>query len=305
MRLEQLTYLIEISKNHSLSAAAQKLHLTSQALSKSIQAMEEELGVTLLDRSFKGVTLTIEGIRVMDAAKHFLSDLKQICQEDAAKPIELSGSYTLPIIYGEVNQFMLKLLVNLACDFPDLIVHSPRYVHRRLVQLVDDETVDVALGCQCSLGDGRVFASPDRLLFQPLLPCRLMVIVPQNYPISVYKTISLKSLQPYPILVYQESEEKPDVVRLLEYFGCHWHIVKKPSSILCQEMALSGCGVYIQTVFQSQIKQLAPSPNVVYLPLRDPVQMTFGYFFKEGHPLSVETHVILAYIKQQAETMLL
>lgn len=142
------------------------MHLTSQALSKSIQAMEEELGVTLLDRSFKGVTLTIEGIRVMDAAKHFLSDLKQICQEDAAKPIELSGSYTLPIIYGEVNQFMLKLLVNLACDFPDLIVHSPRYVHRRLVQLVDDETVDVALGCQCSLGDGRVFAFPDRLLFQ-------------------------------------------------------------------------------------------------------------------------------------------
>ena len=305
MRLEQLTYLITISKNHSLSASAQKLHLSSQALSKSIQAMEEELGVTLLDRSFKGVSLTLEGVRVMEAAKRFLAELQEICQEDCAKPMALCGSYTLPIVYGEINQFLLKLLVALTRDFPELTVHAPRYVHKRLIQLVADETVDLALCCQCSLGSGQVLAFPEGLLFQPLLSCRLVVTVPKTYPIAIYKTISVKSLQPFPILVYQESEDKPDVIRLLEHFGPKWNIITKPSPILCQELALSGCGVYIQTIFQSQLKLLPPSPAVVYLPIRDALQMTFGYLCKEGHPLSVESHVLLQYIKQQAEAMLI
>lgn len=100
-------------------------------------------------------------------------------------------------------------------------------------------------------------------------------------------------------------QEKPDLIRLLEHFGSQWNLIRKPSPILCQEMALSGCGVYVQTVFQSQIKLLPPSAAVVYLPIRDPFQMTFGYLCKEGHPLSVETHVILQYIKQQAEALLL
>ncbi len=58
MRLEQPPYLITIRQNTSLSAAAEKLHLTPQALSISTIAPLKDLNLTLLKRSFKGVSLT-------------------------------------------------------------------------------------------------------------------------------------------------------------------------------------------------------------------------------------------------------
>ena len=61
MRLEQLRYLIEISKSKSLSVASETLHISQQALSLSVKEMEKELGVPLLIRSPRGIRLTQEG----------------------------------------------------------------------------------------------------------------------------------------------------------------------------------------------------------------------------------------------------
>ena len=58
MRTEQIKYLIEISEHHSLSAAAEKLCITTAALSLSVKSLEEELGLLLFRRTNKGVELT-------------------------------------------------------------------------------------------------------------------------------------------------------------------------------------------------------------------------------------------------------
>ena len=55
MRTEQIKYLIEISEYHSLSAAAEKLCITTAALSLSVKSLEEELGLLLFRRTNKGV----------------------------------------------------------------------------------------------------------------------------------------------------------------------------------------------------------------------------------------------------------
>ena len=61
MYLEQLEYLLEISKHKSIASASTMVHLTPQALSLSIKRLEEELQVPLLTRTSKGVFLTEEG----------------------------------------------------------------------------------------------------------------------------------------------------------------------------------------------------------------------------------------------------
>ena len=61
MRLEQLRYLIEISKSKSLSVASETLHISQQALSLTVKEMEKELGFPLLIRSPRGIRLTKEG----------------------------------------------------------------------------------------------------------------------------------------------------------------------------------------------------------------------------------------------------
>ena len=58
MRIEQLLYLSEIAKTHSISIAANNLFVSQPAISTAIKKLEEELDVTLFSRSKNGVFLT-------------------------------------------------------------------------------------------------------------------------------------------------------------------------------------------------------------------------------------------------------
>ena len=61
MNLIQLRHLVALAEHQSFHRAADALFLTQPALSRSIQALEEELGVQLVDRSGRKNTLTAFG----------------------------------------------------------------------------------------------------------------------------------------------------------------------------------------------------------------------------------------------------
>lgn len=58
MRVEQLNYLLETAKTASINKSSERLHITQQSLNSSLTKLEQELGVKLLERSSKGVSLT-------------------------------------------------------------------------------------------------------------------------------------------------------------------------------------------------------------------------------------------------------
>ena len=72
MRLEQLSHLVEITRLHSISRAAETLHISQPALSASVKSLETELGKTLFKRTNKGIFLTAEGERIHDEAEAVL-----------------------------------------------------------------------------------------------------------------------------------------------------------------------------------------------------------------------------------------
>ena len=55
-----LWYLVQVNQYQSLSIAAEQLHVSQPALSTGIKKLEQQLGVKLLERTYKGVTLTEE-----------------------------------------------------------------------------------------------------------------------------------------------------------------------------------------------------------------------------------------------------
>ena len=69
MRLNQFEFLIALEEYGSFSKAAQVLFISQPSLSAAIKELETELGVTLLERSRKGVTFTEKGEQVLQEAR--------------------------------------------------------------------------------------------------------------------------------------------------------------------------------------------------------------------------------------------
>ncbi|HQQ69384.1 MAG TPA: LysR family transcriptional regulator [Alicycliphilus sp.] len=76
MDLRQLRYFAAVARHGSISVAAQAVHIAQPALTRQMQALEDELGTLLFERSTRGVTLT-------DAGRQLLADADKLL-EDAA-----------------------------------------------------------------------------------------------------------------------------------------------------------------------------------------------------------------------------
>jgi len=61
MELRQLEYFLMVSDLASFTRAAERLYVSQPAVTNAVRSLEEELGIQLLDRSQRKVTLTAEG----------------------------------------------------------------------------------------------------------------------------------------------------------------------------------------------------------------------------------------------------
>lgn len=77
MDLRQLRYFVAVAERGSISVAAQAVHIAQPALTRQIQALEDELGAALFERSTRGVSLT-------DAGKQLLTDASRLLDDTAA-----------------------------------------------------------------------------------------------------------------------------------------------------------------------------------------------------------------------------
>lgn len=67
-----LRYFLAVAREQSFTKAAEQLHITQPTLSRQLAALEEELGVKLLVRSGRNITLTDQGIFFNEAAQELL-----------------------------------------------------------------------------------------------------------------------------------------------------------------------------------------------------------------------------------------
>ena len=102
-KLYTIQVFIEVAKRQSFTAAADKLALSAPAVTRSVAALETQLGIKLFHRTTRHVRLTDSGARFLQDAKRILEDLAEA--EASAKGIDAMPSGTLtvtaPILFGE------------------------------------------------------------------------------------------------------------------------------------------------------------------------------------------------------------
>lgn len=139
MDLNALSLFVAVSEAGSLSEAARRTGVPLPTVSRRVRALEEDLGVRLLERGKRGLTLTDAGARLVEAAKPGLEVLSQ-APDRARDAAGLSG--TLRISLPPHFDPMRTVQAAFASEFPE--VRFDVFVTDRRVDLVADG-VDVAI----------------------------------------------------------------------------------------------------------------------------------------------------------------
>jgi len=123
MELRHLRYFVAVADALSFTRGAEKLRIAQPSLTRQIQDLEDELGVRLLDRTKKKVTLTKEGEFFLERAKRLLGFSDELVQ--AIREVDHKVSHTVNIGYV-ANPFHRVLPASLTAfekEFPDISIN--------------------------------------------------------------------------------------------------------------------------------------------------------------------------------------
>ncbi len=122
MRIEQLYAIVEVGQSSSMSEAAQKLHTSSQNVSKTISQLEKELNTILFTRSSQGVFLTPEGKVIYDYACDIVKRIDMLKQYTNILPKQSTsvvGSLHITSHIG-LSSLMVDFLEKMRFYYPNI-----------------------------------------------------------------------------------------------------------------------------------------------------------------------------------------
>lgn len=141
----QLRYFLVIARSGSISRASQQLHIAQPSLSQHMAALEEQLGVPLLERHARGVSLTPAGRRLFERASTILRQLELLPDEVAAMRGLPRGEVRLGLD-GSIAAVIIAPLYRLVeASFPDVKVSVVTGLSSHIRQVVESRSVDLAL----------------------------------------------------------------------------------------------------------------------------------------------------------------
>ena len=204
MDLRRLEIFAKVAELGSFSRAAEALFLTQPTISEHVRALEDELGVQLLDRLGRGATPTRAGQLLLGYARRMLALSREAHQalerfqgrmsgELVVGGSTIPGEYVLPALIG---QFKAK--------YPDISISLLIGSTRQVSDWLDEGRVEV----------GIVGARPASrtLEAKELMADELVVVVPSTHPWATRRATTLADLQKESMVVRERGSGSREAV---------------------------------------------------------------------------------------------
>ncbi|CAM5784438.1 LysR substrate-binding domain-containing protein [Castellaniella caeni] len=145
MKLRQLNYFTRIVEAQNMTRAAEMLHIAQPALSQQITALEEELGVKLLNRTVRGVLATEEGELLYQHARAILRQVDNTRALISRKQGLISGTVSIGMASSTAKILALRLIGLLKERHPAIVLEIVDVPSADLTAMVMQGRVDFAL----------------------------------------------------------------------------------------------------------------------------------------------------------------
>src|SRR5258708_196476 len=121
-RVDGMAVFAEVAERGSFAAAARQLNRSPAAVTRAVAELEAHLGVRLLNRTTRAVSMTKAVERLLAAAQRVLADLREIEQAAAGQGDAPRGELrvTAPIVFGRLH--VLPLVTEFLARFPEVAI---------------------------------------------------------------------------------------------------------------------------------------------------------------------------------------
>ena len=154
MTVIQLEYLLAVANFGSFSVAAEHCFVTQPSLSMQIKALEEELGVMLLDRSKKPVMPTRAGEAVIEQARETLKEFNSIKEVVSQLKGEIAGKIRLGVIPTIAPYLLHRFIPEFVHRYPKVELEVREMQTAYIIDALNHDRIDVALVAGGTCGDG-------------------------------------------------------------------------------------------------------------------------------------------------------
>lgn len=192
MNFSQLQCFVALAETGSFTEAAYNVGLTQSAVSHALSTLENELGVTLFERSRRGgVALTHIGSKMMPHVRVILSQTEAIEQEAKAAHGVAAGKLRVGSIPSACPRLLAGVLTRFQAEYPDIEVVLFEGKSPEVYEWIESSIVDVGL----VLHPAKEFKST------LLTTDELYAIVPPGHHLQAQTAVTLKELREEPFIM--------------------------------------------------------------------------------------------------------
>lgn len=198
MNLLHLKYAVEIAKTKSISKAAENLYTAQPNLSRAIKELEESLGITIFNRTTKGITLTPEGEEFLQYARKIITQVEQV-EDRYKKGKHNKQSFSICVPRATyISDAFAGFTKNIDTNKPAEIFYKETNSWRTINNVVNDEYNLGIIRYQTVFEKYfRNMFSEKKLISETISEFSYQILMSKDHPLASKDDIKLKDLSDY------------------------------------------------------------------------------------------------------------
>ena len=297
MNLKHLSYFVDISKRESFTKAADDIYVSQSALSKSVKSLEQELNVTLIDRTSKSFNLTEEG-RILYVEGEKLLQYIDERQDEIIEKIHRSRRRLrigVPPVISTV--YFSQLLFRFIKQYPNIELEISEVGANIVQNQINAGNIDIGVVILPII-------NTDNYHIIPAMSSDNALIVNKDHPLASRDEVDFKELEHENFLILDRTYMLHDrIIKNCEIAGFYPHITTESSQWdFLAEMVAYNQGISILPV--PIMKRFYSSDRIKMIRLKEPeFPWNIAMIFKKEKLITAQMEEFIHFVVNNKDTV--
>ncbi|MBQ6623920.1 MAG: LysR family transcriptional regulator [Mogibacterium sp.] len=277
---------IECINKGSVTAAAEELGYTPSAVSQLISSLEKELGLKLLNRTQRGVSLTSEGSELVPAVRAWMAAEDEVYQLASELKGISTGTLTIASYPSAAITWLPRIIRRFKNDYPGIDINIVENIRSDIFEHLENNEADMAI---------LVYSEPMPYEWISLADVEMLAAVPEDNPYANAEAFPIKEIENYDFIMGSWGNER-EIIEILDKHGVKPNVrYTTYDTPLTVALVRMGLGISMVNALGSQYW----IGNYARLPLEPREFINFGIAIPSRDRLSKAAEKFLSYAVEE------